>query len=243
VSDPTAITLSGLARQYEAIAHNLANVATPGYKRIVGAFVRDGSTDGGSEGTTEETTAPTSAETVLAVDFSQGRLVRTGRSLDVALSGPGFLALETTEGERYTRNGVLRLGRNGQLVDGAGRTVAGTGGPITVPADVSTTEVTIAPDGRVLARGAVIGRLRLVEFENPAVLVPEGAGAFRAPDEARPAEAVRTTVHQGFQEASNVQAVTELVGLITATRLYQANIQVMVKSGERAEALLRIAMA
>jgi flagellar basal-body rod protein FlgG len=104
------------------------------------------------------------------------------------------------------------------------------------------TQVAIGPDGRVMAGGVPIGHLRVVEFEDPAVLEPDGYSAFVAPETARPDAAQATTVQQGFQEASNVDAVTELVGLIKVTRLYQANIQVMADSGSRGKDLLRLAM-
>ncbi len=246
MSTETVATLTALAEEYRAIAHNLANANTAGYKRLVGTLTQP--TPAGEAGAVapsagqDQTPAP-AAEASTGIDFSQGRLVRTGRSLDAALAGKGFFVLETDQGERYGRNGVFRTNATGQLVDGLGRTVAGQGGPITVPASVSPMTVQISADGRVLADGTMVGRLRIVEFEDPSVLEPVGAGAFAAPDGAAPADAQDTTVQQGFQEASNVEAVTELVGLIKVTRLYQANVQVMAKGGDRAKALLRIAMA
>jgi len=245
MSTDTISALTGLADEYYAIAHNLANANTTGYKRLVGTFTGGGASPGeaaesSSAATGEAASAPQAST---GIDFSQGRLVRTGRSLDAALSGKGFFVLETDRGERYTRNGVFRADAQGQLVDGSGRTVAGEGGPVMIPTSVSPMQVVIAPDGRILAGGTAIGRLRIVEFEDPSVLEPEGSGAFVAPAGARPAPAENTTVQQGFQEASNVDAVTELVGLIQVTRLYQANVQVMADTGDRAKDLLRIAMA
>jgi flagellar basal body rod protein FlgG len=241
VSENTIAALTGLADEYHAIAHNLANANTAGYKRLIGTF-----TDTGSAA--DETPAPAGGNgadprVATGIDFSQGRLVRTGRSLDVALSGDGFFVIETDRGERYSRNGVFRTGPQGQLVDGLGRTVAGEGGPIILPGSVSPTEVHIAPDGRILAGGTAVGQLRIVEFEDPSVLTAEGSGAFVAPAAAQPAAAENTTVEQGFQEASNVDAVTELVGLIKVTRMYQANVHVMAGGKDRTKALLGVAMA
>ena len=243
MSTDTIAALTGLADEYHAIAHNLANANTTGYKRLVGTFTGGGASPGEAAESAAEDGAASVPQASTGIDFSQGRLVRTGRSLDAALSGKGFFVLETDRGERYTRNGVFRADAQGQLVDGSGRTVAGQGGPVTVPTSVSPMQVEIAPDGRILAGGTAIGQLRIVEFEDPAVLEPEGSGAFVAPADARPAPAENTTVQQGFQEASNVDAVTELVGLIQVTRLYQANVQVMANTGSRAKDLLRIAMA
>jgi len=244
VSTDTIAALTGLSNEYHAIAHNLANTNTAGYKRLVGACTGSGASAGPSGGADAGTGGATSApEVTTGIDFSQGRLVHTGRSLDVALSGKGFFVVETDQGERYTRNGVFRTNAQGQLVDGSGRTVAGEGGPVIIPGTVSPMEVQVAPDGRILAAGSAIGSLRIVEFEDPSALKPAGAGVFVAPADARPATAENTTVQQGFQEASNVDAVTELVGLIKVTRLYQANIQVMANGKDRTKALLRIAMA
>jgi len=242
VSTETIAALSGLADEYHAIAHNLANAGTAGYKRLVGTYTGAGPLAGASGEAADAGGAASAPKVATGIDFSQGRLVRTGRSLDAALSGKGFFVLETDQGERYTRNGVFRADAQGQLVDGSGRTVAGEGGPVIIPGSVSPMAVEIAPDGRLLAAGSAIGRLRLVEFEDPSVLEPAGSGTFTAPADARPAPAEQTTVQQGFQEASNVDTVTELVGLIKVTRLYQANIHTMASGKDRTKDLLRVAM-
>ncbi len=231
-----AAALSALAHQYETIAHNLANANTAGFKRRLSA-AGDSASEPAATGT-----APATAGTDF-VDFSQGRLVHTGRSLDVALSGKGFLVLETDQGERYTRNGTFQTNARGQLVDTQGRSVAGGGGPLMIPPTVSPMQVTIAADGRVLAAGAEIGKLRIVEFEDPTVLRPVGGSAFEAPETAGPSPATETTVHQRFQEGSNVEAVGELVALIQVTRLYEANVKIAQAASDRGEDLMRVAMA
>ncbi|MFO8012997.1 MAG: flagellar hook basal-body protein [Phycisphaerae bacterium] len=243
MSENTIAALSGLAEEYHAIAHNLANANTTGYKRLIGTYTGPGASAGtAGEAAAAGDTGPV-PQASMGIDFSQGRIVHTGRRLDAALSGKGFFVIETDQGERYSRNGAFRADAQGQLVDGSGRTVAGEGGPIIIPGSVSPTEIAIDADGRLLAGGTAIGQLRIVEFEDASVLTPEGAGAFVAPDGARPAPAENTTVQQGFQEASNVDAVTELVGLIKVTRLYQANIHTMASGKDRTKDLLRVAMA
>jgi len=242
VSSETISALTGLGREYEAIAHNLANANTVGFKRRVGVFTQEPPKAGAAPAAAAPSALPPTTATS-AIDFSQGRLVQTGRSLDVALTGKGFFVLETAKGQRYTRNGVFRVNGRGQLVDAVGRTVAGEGGPIVIPPSVSVMDVEIASDGRLLAAGTPIGALRIVEFEDPSVLQPEGMGAFVARGGARPGPATGTTVQQGFQEASNVDTVRELVALIKVTRLYQANVQVMANKSERGKALMQVAMA
>ena len=240
----TISALTGLGHEYEAIAHNLANANTVGFKRQIGVFTQEPPKVGvGAQTSASPTSSLPATKATSAIDFSQGRLVQTGRSLDVALSGKGFFVLETSEGERYTRNGVFRVNSRGQLVDAAGRTVAGTGGPVVIPSSVSSMEVEIGSDGRIFAAGTPIGALRIVEFEDPSVLQPEGMGAFVAKGRTQPGPAANTTVQQGCQEASNVDTVRELVALIKVTRLYQANVQVMAGKSDRGKDLMRVAMA
>jgi len=239
-----AAALSTLTHQYETIAHNLANASTVGYKRRLTVFaLPDGSAGGAApSGPAATGTAPTVTESNF-VDFSQGALVHTGRPLDAALHGKGFFVLETDRGDRYTRNGIFRTNAQGRLVDAQGRMVAGEGGPLTIPPTVSPMQVEIAEDGRILAAGAEIGKLRVVEFEDPNVLDPVGDSAFEAPAGIRPDPAADTTVHQGFQEASNVKSVHELVALIQVARLYEANVKIVQAAGDRGKELIRVAMA
>ncbi|MBM4017745.1 MAG: flagellar hook basal-body protein [Planctomycetes bacterium] len=240
MSGPTNVNAAGmgaLGRQYEAIAHNLANASTPGYKRLFCTLVGGAPGAAGGPG---GAAAPILGES--SVDFTQGAIVHTGRPLDLALHGKGFFVVETPQGERYTRNGTFQTSAQGQLVDSGGRTVAGDAGPIVIPRTAGEAGVSVAADGRIQAGSTVLGKLRIVEFEKPEALVPAGEGSFRAPRTAAPLPAAKTTVQQGFQEASNVSVVNELVGLITVTRLYEANANIMNKRGEMAKTIIQVAM-
>lgn len=223
--------------QYEAITHNLANTSTVGYKRVQAVFMSAGadpSAPGGGSGS--------GIIGKSFIDFTQGNLIQTGRPLDMALRGPGFFVLETPKGQLYTRNGTFQTNAEGQLVDTAGRTVAGTNGPLIVPRNAATSSINVTSDGRLMAGGLEVGRLKIVEFEKPEVLKPVGQCAFEGPAKPAPAEATKTTVSQGYQEGSNVNAVDELVGLITASRLYEANIKAIQTSSERGKSVLAVAM-
>jgi flagellar basal body rod protein FlgG len=241
----TALSLTAISQRYEATAHNLANASTIGYKRCgaatMAAEVPVEGAPTGSVATVPGTTVALATRTF--IDFTQGALIQTGRPLDVALHGPGFLVLETPGGDRYTRNGVLRPNAAGQLVDSEGRTVAGEGGPIVLPSTASGMAISIGTDGRIMAGGKNIGQLRVVEFADPVALVPVGQNAFEAPAAAAPAPATKTTVEQGAQEASNVRVVDELVNLITCTRLYEATLKNVTVQDERMKSLLQVAMA
>jgi flagellar hook-basal body protein len=112
-----------------------------------------------------------------------------------------------------------------------------------VPQTVGAAGVAVGPDGTVLAAGRAIGKLRVVDFANRAALTPEGASGFRAPAGVEPRAAENYTVTQGHLEGSNVNVAEELVGLIAATRLYEANLKCVSATDERMKNLIQVAMA
>jgi flagellar basal body rod protein FlgG len=226
----SAASLDTVTRQYETIAHNLANASTTGFKRT---FCLQTSGVSGGPGTS-------SIGTTSAIDFSQGNFIQTGRPLDLALSGSGFFTLETPKGVLYTRNGTFQTNAEGQLVDSSGRTVAGDMGPIVIPKTAASTSISVDKNGRVMAGGAAVGKLKIAEFEEMKVLTPMGDSTFKA--SAPPKAAEKTFVQQGYQESSNVSVVEELVGLISASRTYEANVKAMQSGSERSKSLLQVAM-
>lgn len=246
MSDPlevTASSLEALGDQYRAIAHNLANANTAGYKRLCSSFIQVlQQVQAGQSGGLDVEIPGGPVFDQITIDFSQGAMVRTGRPLDLALDGKGFFVLETPEGPLYARNGVFRTNPEGQLVDSSGRTVAGEGGPIVIPPTASTAAVRLSGDGSISVAGQSVGKLRLVQFAEETVLTPVGGNCFGAPDTAEASPATDTTVLQGFQEASNVRVVEELVGLITVSRHYEANIKAITVQDEQMKNILQVAM-
>ena len=220
-----------LTKQYQAITQNLANASTVGYKRIQ-CEVQAGGAGAKSSG---------SVAGKLSLDLTQGHLVQTGRALDLALNGPGFFVLETPQGNLYTRHGVFQVNAQGQLVDSSGRTVAGESGPL-ILSNGASESLNVTADGRIFAGKQELGKLRVVEFEKAPDMEPAGQCTYQARDKATPAAAVKTTVQQGFQEASNVNVVDELVGLITVSRLYEANAKSLRSQDDRYKNLLQVAM-
>ena len=181
------------------IANNIANIATPGFKRDVPVF----------EGFILKATA---------THFSQGDIQATGNKLDLALQGPGFFQIETPNGIRYTRNGAFTISSTGQIVNMEGYPVVG---PETVPE--GTLELTVTGDGRLLADEVEIGQFELLEFEDTRVLAKEGYNNFRVKVEGitgTPAE--ETTVQQGALERSNFNVVQEMINLIDTIRTFEA---------------------
>ncbi|HVG39486.1 MAG TPA: flagellar basal-body rod protein FlgF [Pyrinomonadaceae bacterium] len=154
-----------------------------------------------------------------ATDFSQGSIRQTGRSLDVALNGDGFFAVQTPRGERYTRAGSFALDAAGQLVTQNGDLVLGSGGPITVPPG----EISFGADGTISAGGKNFDRLKIVRFNDArAALVKEGSALFAAADGVRPREDNRTGVEGGALEMSNVNTLTEMAAMMQNGREFES---------------------
>ncbi len=237
ISTQVSSALDGLTRELNIITHNLANVSTAGYKRMCNSFSNYLAAEGlGAED-------GDIVESAVAFDFSQGSVAETGRSLDFALYGKGFFVVETPDGPLYTRNGMFSLNDNGQIVDSSGRTVAGEGGPISIPVNISTSQINVSSDGSISADGAVFGKFSFVDFkDNENQLVSVGASCFAAPEGVVPQEAEDLIVKQGYQEASNVQLVEELVDMIMVTRLYETNMQIVSASKETSSSIIDVAM-
>ncbi len=240
VADLISARSAELTREFETIAHNLSNVSTNGYKRRINNFSKileeQGALNMDESGYEDEAKYAT-------YDFTQGRMVETGRKLDFALSGKGFFVLETPEGPLYTRNGMFRMSADRQLVDAEGRVVAGDSGPISIPATASLDQLSFARDGSISANGQAVGRFSLVDFkEDETKLMSAGLNCFVAPDDAEPLPAETVAVSQGFQEGSNVQLYEEMVDMMMVTRMYEANMRFSTVGKTTTQGLLNVAM-
>jgi flagellar basal-body rod protein FlgF len=233
-------SIDSLTKELEIITHNLANASTVGFKRRCNAFSKALDAQQG----TAETYSPGDIDLKSAFDFSQGNLVQTGGTLDFALSGKGFFVVDTASGPLYTRNGAFQTNQNGQIVDLAGNPVEGEAGPITVPANVGLSDIQVTADGRLVANGTNIGKLKIVSFkDNESKLVPAGNNCFAMPNkDIRPESAENVIIKQGSQEASNVKTIDELVDMIMVTRLYEANMRYVSAQKENASSLTSVAM-
>lgn len=234
-------SMNALMREYEIITNNLANVSTTGFKRMCNAFSKSLE----ENMTKPDQFSPGKIELNSSIDFSQGNFNETGRSLDFAIYGKGFFVIETPTGPLYTRNGVFHTDQNNQIVDSLGRIVAGDAGPITIPNDVSTTQINVSKDGNISAAGVPIGKFQLADFQNNEnKLVPTGNSCYRMPDKnIQPVEAENSIVKQGSQEVSNVRMIEELVDMMMVTRLYEANMKFIAARKEIASSITSAAMA
>jgi flagellar basal-body rod protein FlgF len=232
-------SLDALSQQFDVIVHNIANVSTVGYKRHCNVFIQTLE----AQSDMQDPTSSEEAATETVFDFSQGQLIQTDRKLDVAIQGDGFFVVESPDGPLYTRHGVFYTNQNGQIVDVAGRAVAGLAGPIVVPATRGTSSIHIAEDGRVSTGNALIGQFRIVEFpESRDQLYSAGGSCFRAPEGVEPVDVQTPLVKQGYQEASNVKLIDELVNMIAVSRMYESNMKLISGVQEASSSLMSVAM-
>jgi flagellar basal-body rod protein FlgF len=238
ITDQVSTSIDALTQEFDIIAHNLANVSTVGFKRRCNAFSKS------LEAQDAETYSPGTIDLNSIFDFSQGSIVETGRPLDFALHGKGFFVIETPEGPLYTRNGTFQTNQNSQIVDSLGRIVAGQAGPITIPNNLGISQLSVSSDGTISAGEIAIGKFRLVDFnDNDNKLVPTGDSCYRMPDEnIQPVAAEQVIVKQGYQEASNVQIIDEMVDMILVSRLYEANMKTLTAAKETSSSLLSVAI-
>jgi flagellar basal-body rod protein FlgF/flagellar basal-body rod protein FlgG len=198
----------------ETIANNLANTSTPGFRASHNVFSSLLATSGDSPlSVLNQDANDYGVLSGTQLDTSQGALVKTGNDLDLAMEGPGYFAVQTTNGPVYTRGGNFRVSPQGQLITAAGDPLLGDNGPITIVGQ----PISISDDGTISANGAISGRLKLVEFAPTADLQSAGGTYYSAPvGSAVPAR--NSQVRQGTLESSNVNPVTSVVEMITAQR-------------------------
>ena len=215
---------AGMAAQQQridAVANDLANANTTGYKHQRVGF-RDLVYDQTGRSSAEGVRTGSGAAAVDAGRaFAQGVLQRTDRPLDVAIQGEGFLRVRLADGrDALTRDGGLH-------VDGARRLVTGTGAvvqpAITVPEGTAEDQISIGPDGTVLAAGRRIGRLDIVTVRSPQGLLSAGDNAFvTSPASGAAIAAPRaTTLTQGALESSNTDMAEAMVAMIESQRAFQ----------------------
>lgn len=196
-------------KRLESIAHNIANVSTRGYKRET-TFTHALRASKAGDAQVSTRSAP---------DLSQGQLEATGNPLDLALDGRGWFVVETPNGRSYARDGAFRLDDRGTLVTQDGQPVAWKGSRGTLR--VAGEAVVVDSDGRVRQGENTVGQLDIVDLEDPSVLLPSADGRWVAPDGARETPS-KALVRQGSVEGSNVEAMDELVALITIQRSFES---------------------
>jgi flagellar basal-body rod protein FlgF len=221
-------------QRQEVLANNLANASTTGFRAELQAFravpVR-------GEGASTRVYA---LESTVGHDQRPGPVQGTGRSLDVAMQGKAWLAVQSLDGtEAYTRAGALQVDAEGQLVTPTGLPVLGDGGPITLPANAA---IDIGPDGTISAtvgnqRPQQVGRLKLVTPEAP--LLRGTDGLFRAADGELPADA-NARLQAGALEGSNVSPVETMVAMIAAARQFEHQMKMLQGAEQREQSAQKL---
>ena len=239
---------TGMAAQQlnvEVISNNIANMNTVGFKRQRAEFqdlLYQNVERAGAQTSASGTIVPTGIQIGAGVKTGsvyriteQGSLTQTGNKLDLAINGRGFFQILMPSGETgYSRAGNFSVNQDGQLVTVQGYLVQPQ---ITIPQDA--TDVTISPTGQVQVTQAgvttptVVGQLTLTTFTNEAGLDAQGdnlfleSGASGSPVTGDPGTTGFGVLKQGYTEASNVDAVTEITSLINAQRAYEMNSKVV----------------
>jgi flagellar basal-body rod protein FlgG len=206
--------------QLDAVANDLANVDTTGYQGEIIGFQDLLYTQGGNSTGTNVATGAGSASAIIGRSDAQGSIQQTGRSLDVAIQGPGYLEVRRPDGTiGLTRNGALQTNAKGQLTNGQGMAVQP---PITIPPGTDPSNVTIQGNGDVVVNGKTLGQIKLVDVPAPNGLVADGDSIFSA---TAASGAIRTatgsTLQQNALEASNVDMGRAMSQMMTAERSYQ----------------------
>lgn len=219
--------------------HNLANASTTGFRADLAAFQ-------GLPGTGKELGSRAYAQPRSnGVDLAPGPLVTTGRELDVAVNGAGFIAVQAPDGsEAYTRAGDLHISGNGVLETGAGHPVLGNGGPIAIPpaekleigADGT---ISIRPVGQSVSTLAVVDRIRLVN-PPPETLEKGSDGLLRSKDGLSAAPDAKVQIATGTLEGSNVNAVDAMVNIIALAREFDMQVKLMRSAQENDAASTQI---
>lgn len=222
---------SGLMREMQAVANNIANLSTPGFRKegvvfteFVAALGRD------------DALSMANADGRI-VSAAQGELRPTGGTYDFAIDGTGYFQIETPEGPQLTRAGSFTPSADGELVTSDGHRLLDSGGaPIAVPPGALS--VALAPDGTLSADGSPIAQLGLFRPVNATDLVPTWGTRLAAAGGVEPVDEDAGVIRQGFLEGSNVNAVQEVARMIEVQRAYELGQTFLDREDQRIRAVI-----
>jgi flagellar basal-body rod protein FlgG len=260
----------------DTVANNLANADTLGFKKDQPTFKEYLATMERDHGTVDIPRGPIKNRELYPLDgkdqafvvvdgtytnFKQGAMKVTQSPMDIAMDGPGFLEVSTPQGNRFTRQGSLKLAVDGNLVTSEGYPVLASApgglaaqarGPASLSNDPATeaaqaaadaagrfinlrdrgSHITINQAGDIYAGDQLVAKLSVVEFQDLNRLRKVGGGAFENKDPANIVPAEHTVVRQGVIEGSNVNPIEEMTNLIKANRLFEEDLKAMKTYGE-----------
>ncbi len=226
---------SGLRRQMDVIANNIANMNTTGFKSekmmFVEHLIRSPSSDrlGGDR-------LSYVRDVATMRDTTEGPLVSTGNPLDVAIRGDGYMVVKTSTGNKYTRNGNFRMDNTGQLVTQAGDPVLSDSNQPFFFSPEDTT-ITISRDGTISTENGTLGRLQVVSFANKQDLSNINGGLLTT--NKKPTAVANPNVVQNMLEGSNVQPILEMTNMIRVQRSYDGAGKLINGEHERIRQMIR----
>ncbi|REH36743.1 flagellar basal-body rod protein FlgF [Paraperlucidibaca baekdonensis] len=207
--------------------NNLANANTPGFRGDFQALLSDE-----INGSGQFASRINSMGADRASSMAHGTMVATGRELDVAVDGDGWLAVQGANGqEGYSRRGDLQISAEGLLTNGAGQPIMGDGGPITLPPYQSLSlasdgTISIVPMGSGPETTVALGRIKLVTLDESQAMKGDD-GLMRQKDGAAGEPTTTARLQSGSLESSNVSAVESLVSMIDLSRQYEMQVRMM----------------
>jgi flagellar basal-body rod protein FlgF len=228
---------AALRRQMDVVANNIANMNTTGFKGEKMMFVEHVVKSKGGDSLISPKLAYV-RDIATMTDMNEGALETTGNPLDLALAGDGFFAVQTDQGERYTRNGRFQLDDGGQLVTQQGNPVLSTNGEpiIFAPTDDN---ISVSSDGTISTNNGVLGQLQVVSFDSPQALQRTSGAQFVADQDNPPQALDEVEVVQGALENANVQPIFEMSEMINLHRSYDAVRRFIDKEDERQRNMIR----
>lgn len=219
---------SGLMREMQIVANNIANISTTGFRREGVVF---------AEHVARMAAGPSLSiphASGRLVDLSQAGLVPTGGAFDLGIQGPGFFLVETPAGNRLTRAGSFIPNAEGELVTPDGHRLLDLGGaPVFVPPGVT---VSVGADGTVAADGLAVGQIGLWQPADPLALRHQSGTLFDG-GALEPVEG--GTIRQGFLEDSNVNPVAEIARMIEVQRAYEMGQKFLETEDSRARTVIQ----
>ena len=220
---------SGLMREMQTVANNIANISTTGFRRegvIFSEYIRQ---------MEDEPSLSMARASGRNIDLTQAGLTQTGGSFDLAIQGSGFFLIETPQGERLTRAGSFTPSAEGELVTPDGnRLLDLSGAPVFVPPTART--IAVGQDGTMSADGEPVARIGLWQATDPTSLRHQSGTLFSATG-VEPAET--GIVMQGYLEDSNVEPVSEIARMITVQRGYEMGQKFLEAEDERVRGVIQ----
>ena len=212
---------SAVRRRMDVVANNIANMNTTAFQKESVMF-KEFQVELQNANSPIGNTVSFIQDVGSKRSFAAGNFIPTNNSLDIAISGKGYLTMETADGEpRYTRNGHLSINEDGILIGAGGALVLDDGGA-TIPIGAEDADISISKDGTITSSAGPLGKLGLVEFTDEQSNSLKKVGQSLYSSNQVPEVAINSNITQGMLENSNVNAIEEMTAMLETLRSYQS---------------------